>query len=1345
MPLHFGKLSASVEVKRLRNTDEIYRKANTNTSMNAQATHSFSPVTDSYTLAVIKVLLRLLWRLFSLSVVCLGLLILGVYSSFAYLEHYHHHAQDWLSQALQQPVKINAVRGEWDAWTPVLHISHSQFGENADGMSLAGFKQARMRVDLMASLLQGQLITQDIYLQNAYFTLQESNGRVGLRGLPQAERQEPAQPASAHTSYQQLLNWFLQQSHIQLQQAQFIWQAEQQPPVRFSQMDLRLTRHSGQEYALAGALQLPAQRYAPPLAAGLGLSSQGGRLAFQAQTHWVQQRLHDLQGQFHIHNLQLASKQAELVLPKVAAEIHWQPLNVASTGQDNTAQAQGWQMQVDNFSFATLEDTWPPSRMQILATPNAATSSLEWQGQIGFLRLHELVPLLSGLSLLPADLRHALSITRPQAELHTTHFLLQPDYWELRTHFRQASNRPWRHLPGLKNFAGVLSLNPKVGSLTFNSQAVNVAAPRLLAEPIQLDSLQGTVTWQHQITPKDKWVLHTSGLQLRNADAENIHVQGKLLLLSNGDAPQADLYIEGQNILVNRLQRYVPLNAAQTRRWMRKALLGGVIEQAEFHLTGPLQHQHLLLQATGQSGLQGHLQVRNGKIQYETGWPVLEQVQGELHIDGDTLLVAGKRGQIMRHRLYDTQVELRDLDSRSKYIRIQGYSEGDAADALRFIQNSPLSRSVDVGDLRITGPVKIDLDMRIPLSPGRRYTRGTVHFSDSRLSDGTLDKWRLALHKLRGELHFSDKSLAADGMQAELLDKPVRLSLQRLPNEQAPNAPKSVQINASGTADRGFLQQLFKRLVPELEPWMQAFSGTAQWQARLQLADDKTQPAQLRVTSNLQGATLDMPAPFGKTAAERRELLFQTPLGKRALGRLRYAKAFNLAYQGEAVALYFGNRAAELKPQAGWQLSGYLPVIEVSAWQAFFCQVQNCAAATSNTPSNHASSEQPFTRLRQQLHGKTLLLDISTEQLRLDQHRLQQVQVQGFANAERGLLQFNSQQAQGKLDYTQQPPQVNLLLTKLHLPHEKPSQQAVQNLLPQHYVKAMQRLTQQHAIADPRYLPPLSLYCESLKFGDIELGSLALQAAPSPQGFSLKHLNLNTASFNAQASGLWAYRKQSNLSTAPDTQSTQFEAHLYAEDFAQALAQLGQRESAIQGGQTQVHFRGNWPGNPLQFHQAHLKGKLSIDIAKGQIEAVELGPAGRVVGLLDLNSLSHRLSLDFRDVFEKGFGFNKISGEFFLEGGHAYTDGIYVEGPIADLEISGRTGLLNHTYEQDVIVMPHVSNTLPVAGAVAGGPAVGVAVLVLQSLLKNDLKEAIQYHYRITGNWDAPQILLVKE
>ena len=147
---------------------------------------------------------------------------------------------------------------------------------------------------------------------------------------------------------------------------------------------------------------------------------------------------------------------------------------------------------------------------------------------------------------------------------------------------------------------------------------------------------------------------------------------------------------------------------------------------------------------------------------------------------------------------------------------------------------------------------------------------------------------------------------------------------------------------------------------------------------------------------------------------------------------------------------------------------------------------------------------------------------------------------------------------------------------------------------------------------------------------------------------------------------------------------------------------------------------------------------------EGRLLSVEPG-SGRLFGLLSLQELPRRLSLDFADLFAKGFAFDKIEGWFKLEQGNAYTNSLYMEGPSAKVEVSGRTGLLTQDYDQRAFVTPALSASLPIAGALFGpaGVGVGAALYLGQQVFKEvpqQVDRFLRTEYTITGSWREPKV-----
>jgi uncharacterized protein YhdP len=165
----------------------------------------------------------------------------------------------------------------------------------------------------------------------------------------------------------------------------------------------------------------------------------------------------------------------------------------------------------------------------------------------------------------------------------------------------------------------------------------------------------------------------------------------------------------------------------------------------------------------------------------------------------------------------------------------------------------------------------------------------------------------------------------------------------------------------------------------------------------------------------------------------------------------------------------------------------------------------------------------------------------------------------------------------------------------------------------------------------------------------------------------------------------------------------------------------------------------NWSGSPRADFFDVLDGEVQVRFGDGQLEEVEPG-AGRVFGLMSVIALPRRLSLDFRDVFSKGFGFDKIAGTFRIDDGITYTCDLSLEGPAADIGIVGSADIANRTYDQTAIVSANVGNTLPIVGAVVAGPQVAAALLIFSQIFKKPLQEVSQVYYAIDGSWDDPSV-----
>jgi uncharacterized protein YhdP len=265
----------------------------------------------------------------------------------------------------------------------------------------------------------------------------------------------------------------------------------------------------------------------------------------------------------------------------------------------------------------------------------------------------------------------------------------------------------------------------------------------------------------------------------------------------------------------------------------------------------------------------------------------------------------------------------------------------------------------------------------------------------------------------------------------------------------------------------------------------------------------------------------------------------------------------------------------------------------------------------------------------------------------------------------------------------------------------------------------------------PAAVPPLHVTIGDLKLGKARLGATTFESASTPEGMRIDKFESKGADFTIRSHGDWNGTKASSQS--------HLVIDVASDDFGKMLGAFGFSGLLAGGKNSHLHIDGTWPGAPSGFSLAWMTGDLDIKVGDGRILAVKPG-LGRLLGLLSLREIPSRLMLHFGDVFKSGFGFDSVTANFRLEDGSAYTRNMVITAPAARIVMQGRTGFRARDYDLTVEVTPHVGGTLPVVGAVIGGPVGAAAGLVVQGLIGKGLNKAAGSIYRVTGTWDKPKI-----
>ena len=271
------------------------------------------------------------------------------------------------------------------------------------------------------------------------------------------------------------------------------------------------------------------------------------------------------------------------------------------------------------------------------------------------------------------------------------------------------------------------------------------------------------------------------------------------------------------------------------------------------------------------------------------------------------------------------------------------------------------------------------------------------------------------------------------------------------------------------------------------------------------------------------------------------------------------------------------------------------------------------------------------------------------------------------------------------------------------------------------------------AKAEEATLPALDIVAENFYVGAKPMGKLELKAIQQQRDWRIERLRLTHADGILSADGLW----QSWLSNP----RTQVNVQWGVLDVGKTLARLGYPNTVVRG---TAELSGNltWNGSPQQIDYASLSGKFALRAVKGQFVKMDPG-IGKLLGIISLQSIPRRLTLDFRDVFSDGFAFDEILGEVNIERGIALTDKFLIAGPAAKALMGGTVDLNRETQNLQVRVSPHVSDGVAIAAAIVS-PITALAAYVASKLLKDPLDELIAFKYTVTGSWADPVVTRIQ-
>lgn len=1264
---------------------------------------------------------RVFWTIGSTLTIVAAISISVVRLMLPDIAQHRESIESWLSDISSRPVQIGEVSASWQGWAPKINIKNLTLLATDRKVELAHFNYAKIEISPFVSLWRQRLVPRSLLVGGMQIALErDRSGKISIAGLP------PSQWPVAE--------WLLEQRNFTLRDADitFTDTLYNSAPQRFSDVAVFISRTTKQQL-VSGSLRRDNGRTESYV---FELRATGNILSSQ----WDGDLFVDIRNAEASPALALAG---------------WRN-NQISAGQLNTKIWSRWESAklqhaalvidgvnlkfgelatelIDNINASAVavraRDGWSLNVNRLRIQPPHGPAS-ESTGSVRWIKVGEQPSLISFrandvdfgtvINLVQSGgdkiATSNLTTLNPRANVDQIVGAIVHEHGHISRYFVEASVNDLSmtesaRVPAVNGLDFKIRANHKGGVVEpTQTNITRIQSDHWLVKPVEVKSILGKITWEISPTSLN---IGTEGLQIL-AESIDFSTRGKVVF-SDDESPHLDLVTRIGSGELPRFHALIPKGLLRPRgeKWLRTAFRTGQFNPSDIVVRGYLD-EFPFDQSNGT--FKGTFEVDNVDLKYSVKFPITKAIRATVSVDGRKMKTAVHNGYVYRAAVDGSTIEMPDLFSRKPAVRMAGNIRVIPDDVGRFIAESPLrtTKASRYSEVDISGEFDMTLDMNLGLYPGAdKEILGNAHFSDNRIDSKAQG---IVLENVIGKISFTRQDWYGEGMTAVFDGDPVEVIF----NGGLDDPNYDTEFRMTGTSNASQLLKYLKRYAPVTHGWLSSgteknrISGQFPWNAVLTIPTkseaDRT-PKRLVIESNLKGLNVNLPWPFGKTSPEKRPLSLQSetnPDGSRVT-RIDFGPIIDIEIDSKQQAdgvtntsrieVLLGETEPVFRKTPGLTAHGRTTRLPLNKWIRF-------ARAAIADSTNNRTFDLPIS------------FDIGIDNLETLGRNFQDINVVGEKQSDAWNLEISAPQAEGQIS----------------IPRDRLGQPLVLDF--ERLWLDEFDLESKGTRVDPRKIPPLTLTAKSLRFGKVDLGSVELTTMPVENGVRLDRLRAAQSKFVLQGNGDWLLQG--------DVDQSRVSLLVYDKTLSGLLKRFDYEVPNIDGGKTKMEIEAIWNGTPLEFSLDKLHGSFELQVTKGRFLDIDPG-GGRLFGLLSLQTLPRRLSLDFNDLFRKGLTFDAIEGIFELDGGNAYTNSLLMTGPSARIDISGRIGLTEQDYDQRATVTPTLSNTIPVASALFGPAGIGVGAVIFlgQKMFKSipeQVDKILSREYSITGRWEQPVI-----
>ncbi|MDA9086454.1 YhdP family protein [Methylophilaceae bacterium] len=855
--------------------------------------------------------------------------------------------------------------------------------------------------------------------------------------------------------------------------------------------------------------------------------------------------------------------------------------------------------------------------------------------------------------------------------------------------------------PGLKNVTGEIKIDDEKGIIKSVSRDLTIIKNNVFRSPLKLNQFTGAVTWKNK-----KYMLNDIVIK---DDFMEVLINGDVEYQSLDDL-YVDLNIDSPIINIPNFKVFYPKQIGKDGLgWLDTSLLEGTAENTSLQIKGKVKDFPFIDENNKPDLSKGFFRVqtsiKDSFIEYGDNWPEMEKFDAEVSVNGGDVFITSQKGELDKSQVKVFNGSITPFTADEVVLNIDMILDSSAENIIYAVNNSPIKEAMKGMSEDMEG--KGDGELKLVLNVGfddldNIPFKGTYEFLGSTLENPQLEIPPIS--DLRGKVEFDSNDVKITNLDGKLFGEPLNLKLK--------NADGATIIDLKGLIGENMVKELLG------ENWLKNISGQANWEGLISLSENKSE---FKITSDLLGIQIKNLSFLDKAKNKSEDTALKLTINKQSTGE--DSDVINITLGDHVKGLInsandengdpsLTNGLIEVNSDKKIQIPESGIVFIANLNEVDLEELVDLIPDNESEISDIESSQSKSMNIEAVLNIKKLnaygyIFNNFKFKLRPEDSGI--------------IVQLNGEGARGNILWN---PKKDLIKARFEELHLIGSDESIEE-----WDDAFE--TEDPIIKNaPKIDVKIQEFLLKSKYFDNNLnGNLTFQASKSNDKWFIDLFKFLNPDYALKVTGIWH-----DESPNPDTE---IDFDWKITDLDKTLEEFN-LDNLLTGGTGQLNGKLSWPQSPWKFDKNKASGSISINIDKGVILEAQPGAMGRLFGLLSLQSLPSRLTLDFSDIFADGFAFDSIDGLAELENSNIHSDNFEIKGPAADIFIKGDVNYKDETQDLVVTITPNVTDTMSVA-ALAGGPIVGAAAFVLQKLLNDPLNEVLTDQYRLTGSWADPQ------